>query len=174
MCLLNFGLFNIAVYLPIKSIEIGGEDANTALAVSLSSATDTLARILLCTVLWDSKRFRGIYTRQMGFVIAMAGAGVLMSLAAVVDQQWSFLVWSAATGFFIGGALSPTFVMMKQIAGADAFADSLAVDFLLEGPVTFVAPILLENYGYTEWKEPFLRAMKVLSHVIHWNYNLVT
>ncbi|XP_014678790.1 PREDICTED: monocarboxylate transporter 12-like, partial [Priapulus caudatus] len=66
MCLLNFGLFNIAVYLPIKSIEIGGEDANTALAVSVSSATDTLARLLLCAVLWDSKHFRGIYTRQMG------------------------------------------------------------------------------------------------------------
>lgn len=148
--LLDVGFFNVTTYLPLKSLELQGKDVNEAVSVSIFSAADAIAR-LLCSAVWDTGIFSSVYARQLGHSFATGVIGIAMALTCLMDNYVVFLMWSTFFGLFVGIALSPTMAIMKDIARPERFADALSINFILEGPVTFLSPLILGKlytYGY--------------------------
>lgn len=143
MVLHDVGFFNITLFLPIKSIELGGETVNEAMSVSLFGAGDTLGRLLCCTLLWDRGIFKTIYGRQFGFFIIVLFTGTSIASTGFVQSYRFYLTWSLIVGLLNGSALSPTFVIMQDIIGQQNFADAISVAFVCEAPASFLAPLFL-------------------------------
>lgn len=132
---------NFTVYVPLLSVELGGNEINEAIGVSMSSVVGTVCLVLF-SALWDVGVFRKVTSRQIGFSLFSVLVGVAISTTALITNYAHLLVWVIILQPMLGmGALSTFYMIVRDIATPERYADALSATYLFEAPFTFFASL---------------------------------
>lgn len=146
LMLADASAMNFATYLPLHSIEVGGEDVNEAFGVSFSGGMSAVAGVVW-SALWDRGVFKKQISRQLGYCILTVVLGIIVAGTGIIKDYTFLMVWVVILQPLIGtGAMSPFHVIIRDIATPEKFPDALSITGLVKSPVTFLASIVIGKH----------------------------
>ncbi|XP_014673275.1 PREDICTED: monocarboxylate transporter 3-like [Priapulus caudatus] len=136
---------NSSIYLPRVSIEVGGDDVNEAIALSLGAITSTIAMVAF-SALWDTRMFRSAVSRQVAYCVACATLGVATACVGFIGNYAMLMFWGVVTLPLLDtAAYSPTFMILRDVVTPARYSDALGVSMLMMAPISFVSPFLIAS-----------------------------
>ncbi|XP_014673252.1 PREDICTED: monocarboxylate transporter 5-like, partial [Priapulus caudatus] len=138
------------IYLPLLSLEVGGDDINEAIGVSLSSIMGTVTLILLSGV-WDVGVFSRPLARQIGYVTLGIAASVATIVTGLLHNYAALMAWVIVVVPTLGGAsLSPFYMVVRDIATPASYADALSTVYLTAAPFTLLGSLAFGKHSVSK------------------------
>lgn len=155
LCLMfdDASAMNSNVYLPLLSIEVGGDDINEAFGVSFSGILSSFTAFLW-SALWDRGVFRKPISRQIGYSVLGIILGISVASTGLIQNYIFLMAWVIIVKPITAtGAMSPYHVMVRDIATPSKFPDALSASGLIKAPATFLTSIVVgkRHLYYTDY-----------------------
>ncbi|XP_014673263.1 PREDICTED: monocarboxylate transporter 12-B-like [Priapulus caudatus] len=145
LCLIfgDAAVMNFIIYLPLLSVEIGGDNINEAINVSLSGVISAV-NMLAWGALWDFGVFKKPISRQIGFAVLGIVNGIVVGMTGVISSYSFLMVWVIFIQPTLSvGSGSPLHVVIRDIATMEKFPDMFSASGFIRSPFTFLGSIVV-------------------------------
>ncbi|XP_014675842.1 PREDICTED: monocarboxylate transporter 9-like [Priapulus caudatus] len=138
----DVGTLTAPIYLPLLSIEVGGDDINEAAGVSMSGIIGTIILVII-SLIWDLGVFRRPHMRQIGYAAFAISTGVTTLVAGFLQSYAVLMCWVIfVVPVTTAGSLSTFYIVVRDIATPENYPDALSTINLIEAPSMLIFSIV--------------------------------